>query len=272
MEYLAANHNVLSLEEAVQRMKAHDVPDNAVVITFDDGYKDNFLNAFPVLKRLGLPATVFVATDAVSSGRQLWHDRVFSAFRETRVERLKAWGDSPTDYWLRTVDQKVEAQGHVLRHLRSLSDAERLIWVERLIGELKVADRGDENLMLTWDDLAIMHRDRVSIGSHSATHPVLSKISVERTREEIVGSKATLEAKLGVSVTTFAYPNGAKGDYDDRTKQALKEAGYACAVTTTFGTNECDHDPFELRRGTPWETDLPAFALKLNWYRFQSGS
>ena len=89
MEYLAANFNICSLDEAVERMVSKDVPDNTVVITFDDGYRDNYLNAFPMLKNLSIPATIFLATDAIGSKRVLWHDRVFSAFRETRVPVLR---------------------------------------------------------------------------------------------------------------------------------------------------------------------------------------
>jgi peptidoglycan/xylan/chitin deacetylase (PgdA/CDA1 family) len=269
MEYLAANFNVCHLDEAVERMRKRDVPDNTVVITFDDGYRDNYLNAFPVLKRLSVPVTIFLATDAIEYGSVLWHDRVFSAFRETRVPFLKEYGRMKNEYSLLTLGEKLLAQKEVLKFLRSLDEAERLIWVDRLIERLSVDNLKERSdLMLTWEEVRIMHRAGVSFGSHTVTHPILSKIPMEKAREEVERSKQLIEERLGAPVQTFAYPNGTAEDFNVATKQMLKEAGYLCAVTTIFGTNKTGQDLFELQRGKPWEEDLPSFALKLNWYEF----
>jgi peptidoglycan/xylan/chitin deacetylase (PgdA/CDA1 family) len=269
MTYLASHFRACALEEVIELMKKDEVPDNAVVITFDDGYKDNYLNAFPILKRLSLPATIFLATDCIGSGRVLWHDRVFSAFRETEESFLIGYGMNPKDYPLRTLEEKLFAQKEVLKFLRSLSHNERLLWIDRLIEKLKVADRKEvADLMLTWEEVKAMQRGGISFGSHTVTHPILSRLSTEAAREEIQESKKVIEENLGVPVKTFAYPNGRKEDFTESTKIILKEMGYVCAVTTLFGTNQCGQDLFELRRGAPWEEYLPIFALKLNWYKF----
>jgi peptidoglycan/xylan/chitin deacetylase (PgdA/CDA1 family) len=271
MDYLASNFKVLSLEEAVERMKRQDVPDNAVAVTFDDGYRDNFLNAFPVLQRLSIPATIFLATGAVDSRKVLWHDRMFSAFRETQVPFLDGFDSGSQRYPLRTLQEKVLVQREVLKFLRTLKDDERSCWIDRLIERLQVVDRKEvPHLMLTWDEVKIMHGSGISFGSHTATHPVLSKLSLDKAREEIYESKKAIEEKLGVAVKTFAYPSGNKEDYNEAAKNILKEAGYICALTAIFGTNENGRDLFELRRGTPWESYLPTFAVKLNWYKFHS--
>lgn len=269
MTYLASHFNVCSLEEALERMKKKDIPENAVVITFDDGYRDNYLNAFPILKRLGIPATIFLATDAIGSGRTLWHDVVFSAFRETRLPLLGGFGNDSREHPLRTLDEKLAAQRAVLEFLRSLEEGVRSFWIERLLERLKVDRIKGLNLMLTWDEVKAMHKSRISFGSHTATHPILSRLSTDRASEEIYGSKRVIEEVLGAPVTTFAYPNGREKDFTDLTKKILKEAGYACAVSTIFGSNYSGQDLFALRRGTPWEEDLPRFALKLAWYKFQ---
>src|SRR5262245_59544386 len=98
MQYLAENCNCCPLAEAVERLKKNDVPENTVVITFDDGYKDNYTNAFPVLQRFSIPATIFLATKAIGSAHTLWHDRVFSAFRRTANPMLTGFGNPPRDY------------------------------------------------------------------------------------------------------------------------------------------------------------------------------
>jgi peptidoglycan/xylan/chitin deacetylase (PgdA/CDA1 family) len=154
--------------------------------------------------------------------------------------------------------------------LRSLGDDERSFWVDRLIEKLKVVDRREtSNLMLTWDDVRIMHKNGIAFGSHTTYHPILSRLSADKVRKEVYESKKILEDNLGAPVKTFAYPSGRKEDYNQTTKEILKEAGYTCALTSIFGANDCDQDPFELRRGTPWETYLPTFAVKINWYKYR---
>ncbi len=271
MEYLASHFTIFPLEEAVERMKRKDVPENAVVVTFDDGYQDNYLHAFPVLKGLSIPAAIFLATDAIGSGRVLWHDRVFSAFRETQVPFLQGLGDNPTVYPLKTLEDKFFAQGEVLKFLRSLGDRECSFWIDNLVERLEVPDaREAPDLMLAWDEVRIMHRSGMSFGSHTVSHPILSQVSPERAREEIYESKRIIEENIGTAVTTFAYPSGRKQDFNGTTKAILKEAGYTCALTVVFGTNGSGQDPFELCRATPWEEDICTFGMKLHYYKLFS--
>ena len=268
MKYLADHCCVLSLEDALARTKRNDLPENAIVLTFDDGYRDNYLYAYPVLRELSLPATIFLATDAIGSGRVLWHDKVFSAFRETRMCVLKGIGGSREEYSLSNLSEKLQAQDKIITFLRSLNDNERSFWIERLIEALVSDSRDlDPKLMLTWDDVKIMHQHGMSFGSHTVNHPILSRLTREKARREIYDSKQIIEHKLGSSVTTFAYPGGKKEDFNEETKKIVGEAGYTCGLTAIFGTNTIEQDSFELKRGTPWEEDLPRFATKLHWYK-----
>ena len=93
MEYLVTNFNVCSLEEIVERMEYNDVQENSVVITIDDGYRDNYLHAYPILKKYSIPATIFLATNPISDRTILWHDKVFSAFRETKITYIRRFGN-----------------------------------------------------------------------------------------------------------------------------------------------------------------------------------
>ena len=271
MDYLASHFNILSLRDAVERIRDKDVPDSALVITFDDGYRDNYVNAFPILKRLSIPATIFLTTDGIDSRRVLWHQRVFSAFRETKLISLRDFGHDSKDYPLRTLEEKLFAQQEILKFLRSADDGERSLWVDRLINLLEVEDRREvPDLMLRWDEVRDMHQSGISFGSHSVTHAILSRLSIDKVRAEIYESKRIIEKRLETPVTTFAYPSGRKIDFNEMTKGIVKEAGYASAVTMIFGANENGRDLFELHRGGPWEKDLPTFAMKLNWYKFSS--
>src|SRR5215471_15791024 len=269
MEYLSNYYNIMPLEEIVNCMKCNDIPDNVVAITFDDGYKDVYLNAYPILKKFSIPATIFLPTSCIDTGEVLWHDRVFSAFRETQRSSLPKYGIYEKTYPLETIEEKLHAQQDVLRFLRSLDTHDRIQWIDCLITKLFLKDKENySQLMLSWDDIKIMHTNGISFGSHTVTHPIMSKISSEQVMWEICESKKIIESHLDSPVRTFAYPNGKEEDFDHTTKALLQEAGYVCALTTIFGTNAYGHDLFALRRGQPWETDLPLFAAKLSWYKF----
>ena len=269
MEYLASHFTVCPLQNGVDMLRRGDLPDNALALTFDDGYRDNYLNAFPILKQLGLPATIFLPTAAISYGITLWHDRVFWAFRETEVTVVGNFGGKNETYFMPSPREKLSVLQHVLSVLRAMNVIERETSIGRLLTKLGVPARnGIGDLMLSWDEIRIMHQNGITFGSHSCTHPILSKLSTEDVRSEVLESKDIIEKEVGTQVTAFAYPSGRAEDFDARTKGILKEEGYSCALTTIFGANQKAQDPFELRRGGPWEAHLPTFALKLNWYKF----
>ena len=271
MTHVAKRYHVCGLEEAVERFEKKDLPQNAIVVTFDDGYRDNYLHAFPVVKNLALPMTIFLATDAIGTGLTLWHDRVFSAFRETTVPVLAGFDHSLEQVRLGSRPQQMRLMEKVLAILRQLDEVERNRRISLLCRCLAVEERDvDPNLMLTWDDVRVMSRLQVSFGSHTASHPILARVSEEETDAQLVRSCEAIRQHVGQRPMTFAYPNGTKADFNNVTKQALKRLGFRCAVTTEFGINEPGVDMFELKRGRPWEDHIPTFAFKLSWYRVMS--
>ncbi|NOT94920.1 MAG: polysaccharide deacetylase family protein [Nitrospira sp.] len=269
MQFLAEHYHVVALETAVELLRKGDLPENSVAITFDDGYKDNYLHAFPILKRLGIPATIFLATGVIGTGRVLWHDQVFSAFRQTIKRALEGFGPQLATFKISSLQDKLCAQQQVLGMLRRCGEDARTRWICQLTERLEVQPlMSDAGLMLNWEQVKRMVEGGIAIGSHTMTHPIMSKISSLQVQSEAVGSMKAIQEAVGVVPRTFAYPNGTVEDFTPSVKAALREAGYVCAVTTIFGSNMRAQDPFELRRGGPWETHLPTFAVKMNWYRF----
>ncbi len=268
MELLRRYFNVLSLEELINRTKGGDIPPNAIAITFDDGYRDNYENAFPILKRYDLPATIFLATDPLETGVPLWHDMVFEAFRLTTVDRV-SFGAG--EYPLETVAQKQAAVTALRQHLREFTHQDRLTMIETMTASLGLRDHSWATAQqMGWKEIEEMSKDKITFGAHTVTHPILSEISLAAAVDEISRSKATIERRLRLPVKLFAYPNGRREDYSEAVKGALKEAGFLCAVTTIWGTNDVDSDPFELRRVGIWDIDRRLCALKLGWYRFSA--
>jgi len=269
MAYVAEHYMVCSLGETVERLRSDDVPADLLTITFDDGYRDNYTHAFPILNELGLPATIFLATDAIGTGRMLWHDRVFSAFRTTRVKSLEQFGKNRKIYSLDTASDKRRTLNDVLKFLWSTDDTDRALWVEKLVRQLAIEESTDcDGLMLNWDDVRTMSEHRISFGAHTVTHPILSRLPVAQVRREIRGSRDAIEANLKKPVRFFAYPVGRREDFTAAVKHELLDAGFECGVTTVFGSNDSKQDLFELCRATPWDKNIEAFALRLNYFKF----
>ena len=271
MEYLASRYRVLPLSHLVRGLRKGSVPENAIAVTFDDGYRDNYLHAFPILRATSVPATIFLATSAIGSTRQLWHDDVFSAFRETRAQALEPTGKGRVRGSLATVEERFRVQRAFLAYIRTLDEMERTNAILRLRDALGVGPPRDApGLMLRWEEVQDMSRAGIEFGSHTATHPILSRMGWNQAEREIVESKRVLEERLGTAVEGFAYPNGSSADFTAETKTILQNAGYAYAVTTIPGSNDPDVDRFELRRATPWDEDVFAFGLRLRYNKLCS--
>jgi peptidoglycan/xylan/chitin deacetylase (PgdA/CDA1 family) len=256
MEILAERFTLCSLERLLEGIQTGDMPENAVAVTFDDGYRDNYQNAFPVLKRHSIPATIFLATGVIGTSLVLWHDRVFAAFRKTQAPCLAGLDSRIGRLPLGSLTEKLAAQKQVLNLLWSMDAHERELAIQRLTEGLEVD--GDKEI------------NGIDFGAHTVTHPILSRLSREAAAREINDSLNTIEKKLGSRVKSFAYPVGRAMDFDATTKALLEDAGCRCAVTMIFGSNESGADPYELRRIIPWAENADLFALRLSYFRFCS--
>lgn len=272
MRHLARAYRPLPLAELLERSRAGVVPEGAVAVTFDDGYADNAEYAAPILARHGIPATVFLVTGCIGTGRIPWHDEVLLAFAAARGGSIKIPGqpaDAPP-LPLETEAERHRAAFLALGALKPMHEAERLAGVRAIQETLGPGDPGAAaSLMLDWGRVRAMRGSGIAFGSHTETHPILSRVAPERAREEVMRSKRTIEKELGEEAAFFAYPNGRVEDYDEGAVQALRDAGYRGALTTSFGPNEAGEDPFRWRRAAAWSADPRRFALQLAWYRFR---
>ncbi len=269
MAYLARSATVISLSEAVDRLKDGSLPPRAVALTFDDGYRDNATIAWPILRSLGLPATCFPLTGCLETGETPWYERVRMMFSSMSSSSLDLDGAGPGLLRLESLEERVGAFHTIIGWLKSLPNADRLIWVEELERRFGSSERrrGSAGEMLSWEEVKTLARDGMEFGSHTVTHPVMSRLSPEEMRRELTQSKKALEDVLQRPVTLFSYPHGQPGDFNEESRSALAETGFRAAVTCEFGVNTPRSDPLELRRGGPWEEHLPTFATKLVWYR-----
>ena len=271
MRFVSRHYKVVSLGGLLDHLESGS-PETVVAITFDDGYEDNLLHAFPILERYGLPATIFLTTGSLDSREPLWFERLAEALKKTTQEYVDAEIDIPRRFWTRTLNERLQSNDSIYGVLRQLPEGERQDCLARIIGQLGVVERTERrNKMLTWDQVRRMAPHGIGFGGHTVTHPFLSRMQREQVAWEAAECKRRIEEELQQQVDFFAYPSGRECDFGLWNKEVIRAAGYRAAMTTIWGMNYASTDPMELRRGGPWEEDSAQFAYKLDWYQLVNG-
>ncbi len=255
IQYVARHYRPVRLAELDSWLnRGCEPPERTMVVTFDDGFKNNYQVAFPILRRYGIPFTVFLTAGLIGrSNAQLWTERVKRSVYlcDQEVVTLDLEG-RPTALQLRTASERERSARLVLQLLKTKNLAERdagVETVERACGRREPLPHEVERYeFLSWDDVRVMTRGGVEFGSHSLTHPILSTLDEPTARAEITESKRVIEAQSDRECYAFAYPNGSLSDFGPREQGLLKTAGYRCAFTLTGGLNGRHTDRFAMNR------------------------
>jgi len=228
MEYFHRNYEPFSLYELIEyiQLRKH-LPERAVVVTFDDGYRDNYLYAYPILERYNIPATIFLATGHIGTDSLFWWNKVTYAIHHTSIKRLDL--DDLGSYSLQSQRDKSHAGVVICKRLRKLHEVRRALVVERLLDLCQVGIRGlGQKLFLSWNEVREMDSEGITFGAHSVSHRSLTNMPLDSARNEIIQSKKDIEENLGMEVTAFSYPFG---DYDTEVVRLVRESGFKCAVS-----------------------------------------
>lgn len=260
VRFIARTYDVLPLGEAARRLRAGTLPPAAAAITFDDGYADNLLVAWPILQRYGVPATFFIATGFLDGGR-MWNDDVIEAFRHVRAESLDLGEFGLGVHRLTDAASRVRGYEAALGRLKYFEHDRRTEIAREIARRCAVPAAAD--LMMTRRQLRQLHGEGAEIGGHTRTHPILEGMDDAAALAEIVSGKQELEALLETRLHVFAYPNGSPGrDYSARHAEMARQAGFDAAVSTRQACATGAADPFQLPRFTPWERAPLRFALR----------
>lgn len=246
-EMLQSSYDVVSLETAAEILAEKRKPTRpTAVITFDDGYRDFYDEAFPVLKEFGLPATVFLPTAFIGQPKPLAHDRIFWL--------LKLALDASIS--IKNLLSHTGLAVEITNSKQLLKMTEEIVYLqhdvrEKIITELELALGNKftgyprEYDLLNWEMVREMSTHGITFGSHTANHVVLPLENVSVIKTEIAESKRELERRIEQPVVTFAYPNG---EYDPTVKAAAADSGYTIAVTTENRVNRTGADLLTLGR------------------------
>jgi peptidoglycan/xylan/chitin deacetylase (PgdA/CDA1 family) len=261
MRCLRTYFNVLPLGTAVAMLQAGKLPPGAAAITFDDGYRDNYEVALPILQRHGLCATFFIATGFLGDGI-MFNDVVIESFRRATSAELDLREIGLGVYPLISSTQRRAAVEETLPKLKYVERRARAERVDRLaqIAGVNVP----RELMMTEEQVRQLHRAGMEIGAHTVNHPILTALHVDDGRAEIEASREALSAITGAPVTLFAYPNGRPGvDYSAEHVEIVRQLGFSAAVSTAHGIASSDLDVFQLPRFTPWDRTPAKFVARL---------
>jgi len=231
LEFFRAHYNVVALDDVLAaRAGERALPERPLLITFDDGWSDNEEYALPRLRALGLPATIFVVSDAVGRSQPFWQEQLITAWRSGRLDRARAdavWrevtGAEDAGPFAMVGPDELWAIRTLIEHLERLDGAARARFLTPLAA---VLDDGVRH-MITADQLRALARGRVAIGAHGQTHSPLTEVDAG---DEVRAARRILEGHLaGAPVTTLSFPHG---KHSDDVIANVRAAGYRLLFTS----------------------------------------
>ncbi len=267
LEWLARRFEIMDLADFASRFLAGEKPARPVaVITFDDGWLDNYEVAFPVLKEMGVPATIFLPTGFIGTKGAFWNARAERAIRKIHAGR---------DRLVRAFPEEKMPEGASFLVDLLLKNPPVSVMIDRVIESVKVLppprieevtgfleflgeiDGKPERTILDWEEVRQMKDGGIRFGSHSVNHRIMTQLSAAECYEEAVQSLRVMTERLGEQPLCFAYPNG---NFNDTVVREIRRAGYLCAAAIYPGFARRDMDLFSIPRFSIHEGGVPSGA------------
>ncbi len=220
------------------------------IITFDDGYLDNYTHAFPLLQQHGVRAVFFLISSFVGTSCLPWWDEIAYLVRQTSQKSLSLDCDG-----VRHVDlngSREYAIHKLVAAFKSEENRDPATFMQRLRNEAEVPAPAPQRRFIDWQEAKEMAAAGMEIGAHTHTHPLLSRLSSSEQRIELQESKALIERNLGIPVTSLAYPNGSPKDFTEETRRIAQDVGFTAAFSFYGGVNPpSGGEPFNMLRRAP---------------------
>lgn len=268
MAFVAQQFNVITLH-ALKRfvLNSEPLPAKPLLITFDDGYLDNYQHAFPILRRYGFPAVLFLVSDSMDNPtKPLWWDACalhFQATQETRAD-LPLLGMRE----FKTVQQRHTVLDELIGELKTLSEPDKQQAVQQTAEVLGIAsDKEYPPFFVTWDQVREMVAGGIDCQPHTVTHPIMTRVTPTEAHRQLAESKGRIEKETDQATFAFAYPNGLSTDYNASTLRSLRELDYTLAFTLAPGPirgHAVRANPLEINRVYLGRLDtLDLFVMKV---------
>jgi len=255
LEIAKNKFDIIKLSDWVKMKESgSSLPRRACAITFDDGWADNYEFAFPILKSLKIPATIYLTSSLISTDKKFWPERLSNLIIDISRNHSEKWSRSCLD-WVRnsrtgyTFNDQVPTQdelAEIIDAAKHLPDQEIHSRIDKIELELSISTSSNQPSLLTWEQLDEMIKfGLIEAGSHTCHHVRLEEETLQSTVEyEIVSSKHEIEQHTGQTVSSFCYPNG---DYCPKALELVRQH-YSNALTTKSGRNTATTDTHLLYR------------------------
>jgi peptidoglycan/xylan/chitin deacetylase (PgdA/CDA1 family) len=249
LDMLGIDHEFVSEGDVIAWLEGkRSLPARPVLLTFDDGYRDNYETVFPILVERGIPATFFLATGHMDTGEPPWWDRASAliAASSQEVADLPLLGTRELDTLPRH-----QLAGEWIEAAKLVLDGERRVAVDALPEAVGISSLDWPEVSMKWGQVREMAANGMSLGGHTHNHPILSRMDVPHAREEIRRGLDRMREELGIDVVSFAYPNGGRDDFNDKTERTVAELGISVAFSLASGPAlraEVKRAPLAIRR------------------------
>ena len=268
MDYLQKHFRVVSMSKAFEMLCQGEISEPTAVITFDDGYQNNFEVAYPILQKRNLPASIYLATNLINTNASLKLGELTEAFVKTRESSLE-WRDSI--YNLTAKTDRIES----LQTIKAMLKREHIDTVFQEVGNICSLLLGESSVNVTKDSPYRMLDTQsiremadsglIEFGAHTLNHAILSNLDRSEQQKEINDSVEAVSALSQRSCDFFAYPNGTPQDYNQDTLDVVQASEVKAALTTIEGTCNPKTHTSELRRfGVGADMDLVTFELMVH--------
>jgi peptidoglycan/xylan/chitin deacetylase (PgdA/CDA1 family) len=262
--YLKRRFRMATLEDVFAMVDGNTPRGTSVLITFDDGYLDNYTLAFPMLRAHGVQAVFFLPTAFIGTGKLPWWDVIAYVIKRSLKRRIRLEYPEPASFDLAVHGGKgVSMEILRLSTQPAVKDPERFLLELETECEVARPEAEAERCFLNWDEAREMQQHGMAFGSHTHSHEILTKLSAERQREEVRYSREILERELNQRVETLAYPVGLQHCFSSDTVRALEETGYRAAFSYYGGSNQVGRiRPFDIRRYGVADASFARFRLQ----------
>jgi peptidoglycan/xylan/chitin deacetylase (PgdA/CDA1 family) len=265
MRFLRKNYRLISLGDLLQELVSPVNCEPAVAVTFDDGYRDLFREAYPILQKYRVPATVYLTVGAIETGEVAWYDKIFLALQVAPGKIFEWTLDGPRRMPIGSGSERLNAAVQIISWMRTLPDSVRRQQCAILEKHVPMPEADLAGRMLTWEQVRTMRKGGVSFGAHTMSHPVVSRLTALELDTELLESKKILEDRIQDSIVDFAYPFGKNEELSLDAERVLALGSYRSAVTTEAGLNVPGVNPYRLSRVSLCEERAPSmFAFELN--------
>jgi peptidoglycan/xylan/chitin deacetylase (PgdA/CDA1 family) len=229
MQFVRDNFDVMSFRDlsACSNQGGH-WPKRGLIVTFDDGYLDNYTNVYPIARQFGLPITVFLTAAYISSNRMFWWDLIAYFVNNSVCDSILVPGISDEPLPLSSDACRKTAIARILSWVKTVPEETKEVFLAQLpsITECPPPEQV-ERMHLNWNEVRKMSKEGIEFGSHSLTHPVLPNVCAGQLALEVAKSKSIIEQQIDRPIVVFSYP---VGRHDARVRQAVADAGFHYAV------------------------------------------